>query len=103
MNSASLCSLEGRYDKPIPPRFLAPIDTLKISAQCKYTYQYRDGSHIDNFAEILIDLSAVFKFIGPSLWISLVHKTPSYITNMLQKVVVFEQTAFVKFKISNKF
>jgi hypothetical protein len=25
MNSASLCSLAGRYDNPIPPRFLAPI------------------------------------------------------------------------------
>ncbi len=25
MNSASLCSLPGRYDNPIPPRFLAPI------------------------------------------------------------------------------
>ncbi len=32
MNSASLCSLAGRYDNPIPPRFLAPIDFLKISA-----------------------------------------------------------------------
>ncbi len=30
MNSASLCSLAGRYDNPIPPRFLAPIDFLKI-------------------------------------------------------------------------
>jgi hypothetical protein len=34
MNSASLCSLVGRYDNPIPPRFLAPIDCLKIPAQC---------------------------------------------------------------------
>jgi hypothetical protein len=32
MNSASLRSLAGRYDKPIPPRFLAPIDFLKIPA-----------------------------------------------------------------------
>jgi hypothetical protein len=30
-----LCSLAGRYDKPIPPRFLAPIDFLKIPAQFK--------------------------------------------------------------------
>jgi hypothetical protein len=30
MNSASLFSLAGRYDNPIPPRFLAPIDYLKI-------------------------------------------------------------------------
>jgi hypothetical protein len=30
MNSASLCSLAGRYDNPIPTRCLAPIDFLKI-------------------------------------------------------------------------
>ncbi len=28
MNSASLCSLAGRYDNPIPTRFLAPVDCL---------------------------------------------------------------------------
>jgi hypothetical protein len=33
INSASLCSLAGRYDNPIPPRCLAPIDFLKIPAQ----------------------------------------------------------------------
>jgi hypothetical protein len=44
----------------------------------------------------------IFKSIGSSLWISLAHKTPSYDTNMLPKVV-FDKTAFVKFKISNTF
>jgi hypothetical protein len=33
INSASLCSLAGRYDNPIPTRFLAPIECLKIPAQ----------------------------------------------------------------------
>jgi hypothetical protein len=33
MNSASLCSLAGRYDNPIPTRLLAPKDCLKIPAQ----------------------------------------------------------------------
>ncbi len=33
MNSASLCSLAGRYDNPIPTRSLAPIDCLKIPVQ----------------------------------------------------------------------
>jgi hypothetical protein len=33
MNSASPCSLAGRYDNPLPPRFLAPIEFLKIPAQ----------------------------------------------------------------------
>jgi hypothetical protein len=32
INSASLCSLAGRYDYSIPTRFLAPIDCLKIPA-----------------------------------------------------------------------
>ncbi len=32
INSASLCSLTGRYDNPIPTRCLAPIDFLKIPA-----------------------------------------------------------------------
>ncbi len=32
MNSASLCSLAGRYETPIPRRCLAPIDFLKIPA-----------------------------------------------------------------------
>jgi hypothetical protein len=36
MNSASLCSLAGRYDNPLPHRFLAPIDSLKIPALLFY-------------------------------------------------------------------
>ncbi len=32
INSASLCSLAGRYDNPIPSRCLAFIDFLKIPA-----------------------------------------------------------------------
>jgi hypothetical protein len=31
MNSASLCSLAGRYDNPIPTRFLAPTDTYRLA------------------------------------------------------------------------
>ncbi len=33
MTSASLCSPAGRYDNPIPIRFLDPIDCLKIPTQ----------------------------------------------------------------------
>ncbi len=36
INSASLCSLAGRYDNPIPTRCLAPIDFLKIPALLAY-------------------------------------------------------------------
>ncbi len=75
---------------------------------------YRDGSHKDNFGESLKTLSAFesqtwvpiqtieFKSKGPSLWISLANSTPSYDTKMLLKVV-FDKTAFVKFKINNNF
>jgi hypothetical protein len=53
INSAILCSLAGRYDNPIPTRFLyvVPIDCSKIPAQARvvfsqplsilsYDYQY---------------------------------------------------------------
>ncbi len=33
IDSASLCSLAGRYDNPLPTRFLALIDRSKIPAQ----------------------------------------------------------------------
>jgi hypothetical protein len=36
-NSARLGSLAGQSDNPIPARFLAPIDCLKITAQ-KYSW-----------------------------------------------------------------
>ena len=32
IDSGSLCSLAGRYDNPMPTRFLAPIDWSKIPA-----------------------------------------------------------------------
>jgi hypothetical protein len=37
INSASLFSLAGRYDNPIPTRCLAPIDFLKIPAQVLFS------------------------------------------------------------------
>jgi hypothetical protein len=38
INSASLCSLVGRYDNPIPTRFQAPLDCLQIQALGLYVY-----------------------------------------------------------------
>ncbi len=49
------------------------------------------SSHSRGFLSKLL----IFKCIGPSLWISLVHKTPSHNTKMLLRVV-FDKTAFVK-------
>jgi hypothetical protein len=40
INSASLCSLAGWYDNPIPTRCLAPIDFLKILALIKQLVWY---------------------------------------------------------------
>ncbi len=42
INSASLCSLAGRYDNPIPTPCLAPIDFLKIPALTS-TFTQREG------------------------------------------------------------
>ncbi len=36
IKSVSICSLAGRYNNPIPTRFLAPIDCLKIPTQILY-------------------------------------------------------------------
>jgi hypothetical protein len=48
MNSASLCSLAGRYNNPIPTPCLAPIDFLKIpvlvcESHCRHVY----SAHIE--------------------------------------------------------
>jgi hypothetical protein len=39
-NSARLCSLAGRYNNPVPTRFLAHIDCLKIPARA-HTFRSR--------------------------------------------------------------
>jgi hypothetical protein len=39
-NSTSLCSLAGRYDNPIPNRFLTPIDCFKIPALVYHIVHY---------------------------------------------------------------
>ncbi len=52
MNSASLCSMAGRYENPIPPRCLAPIDFLKIPAQNdlpKFTNTQREGEILKKY------------------------------------------------------
>jgi hypothetical protein len=45
MDSASLCSLAGRYDNPIPTRFLAPINFLKITAPVPVPELGRQGQY----------------------------------------------------------
>ncbi len=59
MNSASLCSLAGRYDYTIPTRFLAPIDCLKIPAQRSWSVDisYKDDVTVIPF---LRELSTMY-------------------------------------------
>jgi hypothetical protein len=40
----TVCCLAGRYDNPIPTRFLAPIDCFKIAAVLK-TVKAKDRSN----------------------------------------------------------
>jgi hypothetical protein len=46
IDSASICSLAGRYDNPNPTRFLAPVDCSKILALTQYIRQA--GQHNNN-------------------------------------------------------
>jgi hypothetical protein len=78
MNSASLCSLAGRYANHVPPRFLAPIDSLKIPAQdlhlcyhfstkAKIWFLYKDDLLLNPFVLFLI---FTFVFLRISLWLT---------------------------------
>ncbi len=62
LNSASLCSLAGRYDNPIPPQFLFPIDSLIIPAQATYT------GGIDSLESIPGLLKSLKIFIVSGVW-----------------------------------
>jgi hypothetical protein len=65
INSASLCSLAGRYDNPIPTKFLAPIDCLKIPALVHNPcLQYDRISQLCIF--IPITLISAFTIVGLS-------------------------------------
>jgi hypothetical protein len=59
MNSASLCSLAGQYDNPIPTWFLAPIDCLKIPAL---------GNKYHGWQETICSISGVVN--GPAFGIA---------------------------------
>jgi hypothetical protein len=60
MNSASLSSLAGRYDNPIPTRFLAPIDCLKIPAL--YSSLLVSSGH-----QLVLKVAERYTFINPKL------------------------------------
>jgi hypothetical protein len=60
MNSASLCSLAGRYDNPLPLRFLAPIDSLNFSSVSKIPEKVVGRGTINNLDILLIFLVCSF-------------------------------------------
>jgi hypothetical protein len=63
INSASLCSLAGRYDNPIPTKCLAPIDFLKISAQ-NFKKKNSSSTVIRCVLPICQDIAYSFCFTG---------------------------------------
>ncbi len=86
MNSASLCSLAGRYENPIPPRCLAPIDFLKIPAQylecCTRDCRQKDlRTFTSKFSIFLIVFSTHMRF-DPIATKSPVRKIPPIIISV---------------------
>ncbi len=63
MNSASLCSLAGRYDNPIPHRFLAPIDFLKIPSQGARQKIKLAGKSLSKYDIFFLLCRLIFKWI----------------------------------------
>jgi hypothetical protein len=53
MNSATLCSLAGRYDNPIPSRFLAPINCSKIPAQARDHFCWGGGGGTTVLSDVM--------------------------------------------------
>ncbi len=56
INSASLCSPAGRYDNPIPTRFLAPIECLKIPALISNAERFKPAFAERDKKQTMIDL-----------------------------------------------
>jgi hypothetical protein len=75
MNSASLCSLAGRYDNLIPTRILAPLDCLKIPI--------RNRSQIHERTILLRFLGIILRVLRLE---ASVHNV--YITNQFQTTFV---------------
>ena len=55
-NSTRLCSLAGRYDNPVPTRFLAPMDSLKIPALIANDGRFKPALAERDQKQTMIDL-----------------------------------------------
>ncbi len=66
-DSARLCRLAARYDKPIPTRFLAPIDCLKIPALVTASpsnFMWGGFCSADFFLDNFRNIGKLFHFIS---------------------------------------
>jgi hypothetical protein len=63
INSASLCSLAGQFDNPIPTRFLAPIDCFKIPALVLFlTRSYLESLYLSHLKHDILFSKLFHKF-----------------------------------------
>jgi len=101
MNSASLCSLAGRYDNPIPTRCLAHIDVLKIPALLLETMLQRNSPSHHRPVSQLVPVPkfnddicrGLFHFISPFFN---TYSTPQCVISHLQEQNrVFSLSAFL--------
>jgi hypothetical protein len=74
INSGSLCSLAGRYDNPIPTRFLSPKDCLKIPAQ--HSRMYRAGTVSGRFKQLNFSHSSSLRIQIHRFWIRIQENGP---------------------------
>ncbi len=67
IDAASLCSLAGRYSKPIPTHFLVTIRSSKIQHCINYVVQYLLSLSIQILRRDLLSMAGYYKpvFIHP--------------------------------------
>ncbi len=100
MNSASLCSLAGRYDNPIPPRFLDPIGFLKIPAQEEGILTWRIKKVERRDAGIVLQDANSFIVLIYSNLIS-PDVTTTDISSFLISLLVLHLSVFLKVRSTN--
>ncbi len=81
INSASQCSLAGRYDNPIPTRFLAPIDCLKIPAQ-------GTGSHCVGARGVFVVTSIFFTTKTVESTVALIIQTKRTLAGRITVIII---------------
>ncbi len=86
IDSASLCSLAGRYDNPITTRFLAPIDCSKIPALhedlwCRGSCNNDCPTQSRNLSEVCTDCTTAGTIWLPRVYLICVWKQQLLVGN----------------------